>query len=197
MRSWAWTVAVSRGCLISRPSSSSGTSSQDKSLFFSQEESSKWKSKWSQKTTVTCSKQLPPALHYLSATSPWHLREGFFSKQTRGHGGHAYPCYTWHVCASDEPLSRNWWKLENSSRGSLAEGRGKKYHLSHCVNSCTKTSILTIFNSVCENAHEVSPISLIMRIVRCVLSHYAIFYTEFLVEIAHTRRLGHSKPHFL
>ena len=102
MRSWAWMVGESRACHISKPSSSSGTSSQDKSLFFSQEESSKWKSKWAERSKKhwrnTSSKQLP-ALQYLSATSPWLLRDDFFSHATneRTQRSRVSVCYTCHV----------------------------------------------------------------------------------------------------
>ena len=111
------------------------------------------------------------------------------SRQTRGRWGHAYPCVTRDTCPSDElqPLSRNWWKLENSSRGTRLglglELSKKYYHLSHCVNSCTKTSILTISSTVCAKMLmrfrqlawlwgllKKTPCSLIMRIVRCVRS---------------------------
>ena len=106
MRSSAWMVGESRACHISRPSSSSGTSSQDKSLFFSQEESSKWKSKWAfafQKTPRNTSSKQLPALQYLSATSPWLLRDDFFSLATneRTQRSRVSVCYTCHVSP--------WW----------------------------------------------------------------------------------------
>ena len=158
MRSSAWMVAESRACHISKPSSSSGTSSQDKSLFFSQEESSKWKSKWAERSKKHPVTRLPNSCRRYSILvqhrlDSWEMISSL-SRQTRGRRGHAYPCVTRDTCPPDElqPLSRNWWKLENSSWGSRLglglELSKKYYHLSHCVNSCTKTSILTISSTV-------------------------------------------------
>ena len=103
MRSWAWMVAESRVCPISRPSSSSETSSQDKSSFFSQEESSKWKSKWGAFVPKNAVTRLPNSCRRCYSILVQHRLDTWemissLSRQTRGRRGHAYPCVTRDTC---------------------------------------------------------------------------------------------------